>query len=80
MDYSLPGLLGAVAGTAVGVVNYALTVPLVQRALRARDTSATAAEREAFEGKLSLMRRLILGLDVLGFAAIGYWLSDWAFR
>jgi hypothetical protein len=79
MDYSLPGLLGAVVGTAVGVANYALTVPFVQRVLRARDTSATQAEREAFEGKLSLMRRLILGLDVLVFAAVGYWLSDWAF-
>jgi hypothetical protein len=73
MEYSLAGLLGAVAGTAIGVANYVMTVPFVQKILRDRDTSKTAAEREAFEQRLSVMRRLILGLDVVIFAAIGYW-------
>jgi len=38
-------------------------------------TAQTADERETFEQKISVMRRLILGLDILVFAAIGYWIG-----
>ena len=75
MLISLGGFLGAIAGTIIGVVNYVMVVPFVEQRLRALDKSATAAEREEFEGKISVMRRLILGIDVVTFGGLGYWLG-----
>jgi hypothetical protein len=72
MDFSLPGLIGAALGTVVGAINYVLFVGVVERALRASDPSQTQAERATFESKISLMRRLILGIDILLFGGIGY--------
>ena len=73
MVLSLGGWLGAMVGTIVAVVCYAMIIPAVERRLRATDKSATPQEREAFEEKLSVMRRTVLGLDVAAFAALGYW-------
>jgi hypothetical protein len=72
MELSLPGLIGAFAGTVLGVINYAVIVGFVESRLRALDKSETAAEREEFERKISLMRRIILGLDIFVFAGVGY--------
>jgi|SoimicMinimDraft_9_1059737.scaffolds.fasta_scaffold78095_2 uncharacterized membrane protein len=75
MLISLGGFLGAIVGTVIGVVNYVVVVPLVEQRLRALDKSQTAAEREEFEGKISLMRRLILGIEVFTLGGLGYWLG-----
>ena len=75
MLISLGGFLGAIVGTIIGVVNYVVVVPLVEQRLRALDKSQTAAEREEFEGKISLMRRLILGIEVFTLGGLGYWLG-----
>ena len=75
MELSLGGLVGAIVGTVIGVVNYAMVVPFVVQRLRALDKSATAAERQEFEGRISVMRRLILGIDVFTFGGLGYWLG-----
>jgi hypothetical protein len=72
---SVGGFLGAIAGVALGAINYAITVPLIEQRLRALDKSETAAEREALETKISLMRRLILGIEVLFLGGLGYWLG-----
>ena len=72
---SLGGLLGAVAGTALGAISYAIMVPLIEQRLRALDKSETAAQREELETKISLMRRLILGIEVFTLGALGYWLG-----
>jgi hypothetical protein len=72
MELSLAGLLGAFVGTVLGVINYAVIVGFVESRLRALDKSETAAEREEFERKISLMRRIILGLDIFVFAGVGY--------
>jgi hypothetical protein len=73
---SLGGFLGAIAGTVLGAINYAMMVPLIEQRLRALDKSETAAERETLEAKISLMRRLILGIEVLTLGALGYWLGQ----
>ena len=75
MELSLGGFVGAIVGTVSGVANYAMVVPFVVQRLRALDKSATAAERQEFEGKISVMRRLILGIDVFTFGGLGYWLG-----
>jgi hypothetical protein len=72
---SLGGFLGAIAGTALGAINYVVMVPLIEQRLRALDKSETAAQREALETKISLMRRLILGIEVLTLGGLGYWLG-----
>ena len=73
MELSLAGLLGAFVGTVLGVINYAVIVGFVERRLRALDASQTAAEREEFERKISVLRRTVLGIDIVVFAAVGYW-------
>ena len=73
MELSLGGLIGAVIGTALGAVNYAVIVGYVEKRLRALDTSRTAQEREEFERKIWLMRRIILGVDIFVLAGVGYW-------
>jgi hypothetical protein len=75
MELSLAGLLGAFLGTVLGVINYAVIVGFVEHRLRALDASQTPGEREEFERKISVMRRTILGIDVVVFASVGYWLG-----
>jgi hypothetical protein len=72
---SFGGFLGAIVGTALGAINYVIVVPLLEQRLRALDKSETVAEREEFESKISLMRRLILGIEVLTLGGLGYWLG-----
>jgi hypothetical protein len=75
MDLSQPGLLGAMLGTIVGVLNYLVFLRIFVPRLRATDKSQTGEERDEFERKISLLRRIILSLDVVVFAALGYWLG-----
>jgi hypothetical protein len=75
MDLSQPGLLGAMLGTIVGVLNYLVFLRIFVPRLRATDKSQTGEERDEFERKISLLRRIILSLDVVVFAGLGYWLG-----
>ena len=72
---SLGGFLGAIAGTALGAVNYVIMVPPIEQRLRALDKSETAQDREQLERKISVMRRLILGIEVFTLGGLGYWLG-----
>jgi hypothetical protein len=78
MELSLGGLVGAVVGTGLGAINYVVIVGFVEKRLRALDKSETAAEREEFERKISMMRRLILGIDIVVLACVGYWAGNTA--
>ena len=73
MDYSLPGFIGAFVGVVIGVINYGVVVAFVEARLRKLDRSQTPAERDEFERKISLMRRIVLGIDIVAFSAVGYW-------
>ncbi len=73
MEFSLPGLIGAFVGTVLGVINYGVLIAVMERRLRSLDKSQTRDERAEFERKLSLMRRIVLGTDIVLFAGIGYW-------
>jgi hypothetical protein len=75
MQLSLPGLLGIMLGTVIGVINYAVIIRILEPRLRALDKSQNREELDEFERKISLMRRIILAVEVLAFAAIGYWLG-----
>jgi len=73
VEYSLPGFIGAFVGVVIGAINYGVVISVAEGRLRKLDRSQTSEEREAFERKLSLMRRLVLGIDIAAFAALGYW-------
>ncbi len=76
LDISLAGLLGAIIGTAVAGVNYHLFIGVLDRAVRERAQTQTAEERDRMDGMLSLVRRIVLTVDLFAFAAIGYWLGQ----
>jgi p-aminobenzoyl-glutamate transporter AbgT len=73
MDLSLLALVGAMLGTVIGVINYAIIMRIVEPRLRALDKSQTSEERDEFERKISLMRRIVLAIEVAVFAAVGYY-------
>jgi hypothetical protein len=76
MDYSLPAWLGGLAGTIVAVALYIPAIRLIERHMRAQTGPQTLEERAAFEEKLSIMRRLILGVDIAILAVLGYWIGN----
>ena len=75
MDYSLPAWLGALVGTIVAVAIYVPAIRVFERSLRAQMGPQTLDQRAAFEEKLSLARRAILGVDIAFLAAVGYWIG-----
>ncbi|HXX52314.1 MAG TPA: hypothetical protein VEI98_13655 [Xanthobacteraceae bacterium] len=75
MDYSLPAWLGALVGTIVAVAIYAPGIRIIERGLRARSGPLTLERRRAFEERLSVIRRMILGADIAILAIGGYWIG-----
>jgi hypothetical protein len=75
LDISLAGLLGALVGTVVAGVNYHLFIGVLDRAMRERAQTQTAEERDNMDVRMSLLRRIVLTVDLFAFAAVGYWLG-----
>jgi len=73
MDLSLGGLLGAIVGAMIGGASYAALIGPLDGVLRRME--GADAEREDLESDVSLMRRAILGFDIVLCTAIGYWLG-----
>jgi hypothetical protein len=76
MEFSWPAWLGALAGTIVAVAIYIPAIRIVERRLRAQRGPQTLEWRAAFEEKLSVLRRVILGIDIAILAVIGYWIGN----
>jgi uncharacterized membrane protein YqhA len=75
IDLSLAGLIGAMVGTVVAAVVYHLFIGRLERAVRARQTLQKTEERDASDLSLSVVRRVVLAVDVFILAAFGYWLG-----
>ena len=75
MEYSLPAWLGALAGTVVAVLIYVPTIRAIERSFRAQHGAQTLEQREAFEEKFSIARRLILAAAIAILATVGYWIG-----
>jgi len=73
LDISPAGLVGAVLGTVVAGVNYHLFIGAMERAMHKPDH--TPEERDAVEAKLSMLRRVVLTVELLFFAGLGYWIG-----
>jgi tetrahydromethanopterin S-methyltransferase subunit C len=75
MDFSLPAWIGALIGTIIAVIIYVPGIRVFERQQRAQSGPMTLEQRQAFEDRLSVMRRLILGADIVILAVAGYWLG-----
>jgi hypothetical protein len=76
MEFSLPAWLGGLAGTIVAVAVYVPGIRVIEARLRAQAGLQTLEQRAAFEDKLSIARRVILGLDIAILATAGYWIGN----
>jgi hypothetical protein len=73
MQYSLPAWLGALAGTVVAVAFY---VPSIRKVERRLCTRLTPEQVAALQEKLSILRRVILFIDIAICATSGYWIGN----
>ncbi len=73
MTVSPAGLIGGAIGIFIGLVGGRVVAMALERRLRLLDRSLTAEKRSSFERKIALMRRLIVGIDIVTFAVVGYW-------
>ena len=76
MELSLPAWLGALCGMIVAAAIYVPGIRIVERRLRAASAPETLEQRSAFEDKLSVMRRVLLGLAIAVLAVAGYWIGN----
>ena len=72
MSFSLASVIGAVIGAAIGIASAIVILNALEGRLRALDKSQSADEREDFERRIVLMRRIILTVETVVFAAVGY--------
>jgi hypothetical protein len=75
LDISMAGLIGAIVGTFIAGVNYHLFIGVLEQSLRDRTQQQTAEERDSTDAKMSLIRRIVLTVDLFVFAALGYWIG-----
>jgi hypothetical protein len=76
MEYSLPAWLGALIGTIVAVAIYVPGIRLVEKHLREQNGPQTLEQRAAFNERMSIARRVILGVDIALLATIGYMIGN----
>jgi hypothetical protein len=76
MELSLPAWLGALCGMIVAAAIYVPGIRILERRLRAAKVPETLEQRSAFEDKLSVMRRVLLGLAIAVLAVAGYWIGN----
>jgi hypothetical protein len=69
--------MGALAGAALGYLNFRVIIGILEPRLRALDKSATADERGAFERKIVLLRRVFFTLEILILGCVGYVVGSW---
>jgi predicted DNA-binding transcriptional regulator len=72
MGLSLWGQIGALIGAMLGYLNFRVIIGILEPRLRALDKSVNVDEREAFERKMVLLRRIFFTLEIVILGAIGY--------
>jgi hypothetical protein len=76
MEYSLPAWLGGLVGTVIAVAIYIPAIRVIEARLREQNGPQTLEQRAAFDEKMSIARRVILGIAVVLLATIGYMVSN----
>jgi hypothetical protein len=75
MEILLSAWFGALAGTIVAVAVYVPAMRAVERHLHEKRGPTPLGQRAAFEEKLSVVRRLVLGACIAILATLGYWIG-----
>jgi hypothetical protein len=75
METSLAGLVGALIGLGIGIVEYRIIAPIVVGKLRAGEQGKPAAEQAAFERKTGQFRTIFLLVATVGGALAGYMIA-----
>ncbi|MEZ5839639.1 MAG: hypothetical protein R3D02_04155 [Hyphomicrobiales bacterium] len=73
MDISLAGVVGALIGLLVAIVDYRVITGIVRGKLRERRRFASIEENERAERRLDLIFQGIFVVTVIAMMAIGYW-------
>ena len=76
MEFSMPAWLGGLFGAIVAVAIYVPGIRVIEAHMRAQSGLQTLEQRAAFEDRLSVLRRVILGVDIAIFATVGYWIGN----
>jgi hypothetical protein len=76
MEFLLPAWLGAFAGTIIAVAIYVPAIRAVERRWRAQSGPMPLGRRAAYEEKLSVVRRLVLGAGIAILSTLGYWIGS----
>jgi hypothetical protein len=76
MEFSMPAWLGGLAGAIVAVAIYVPGIRVIEARMRAQSGPQTLEQRTAFEDRLSVLRRVILGVDIAILATVGYWIGN----
>lgn len=66
------GLIGALIGFVVGLIEYRLVTGVVVAALRRTDSSQTEAEKDDYERRIRLLKAAVLVVSVGGLPIVGY--------
>lgn len=67
-----PGLIGALIGLAVGLVEYKIVSGIVIGGLRRTDTSKTPEERDAYERRIGIVRAVLVVMMIGVTPVLGY--------
>ena len=79
MTLSATALAGAAIGAVLGIARALFVVAAVAERLRALDRSETAQERAALDRKILALRWIVVAIEGLVFAILGYWVGSWLF-
>jgi hypothetical protein len=66
------GLIGALIGFVVGLIEYRLVTGIVVASLRRTDSSQTQAEKDDYERRIRLLKAAVLVVSVGGLPIVGY--------
>jgi hypothetical protein len=69
------GLIGALIGFIVGLIEYRLVTGVVVASLRRTDSSKTPAEKDDYERRIRLLKAAVLVLSVGGLPIVGYFIG-----
>jgi hypothetical protein len=75
MGLSLWGQIGALVGATFGFLNYRVIIGILEPRLRATDKSPTAEERNAFERRIVLLKRIFFAFEVVVLGVVGYYVG-----
>jgi hypothetical protein len=73
------GLIGALIGFVVGLIEYRLVTGVVVGALRRTDSSQTQAEKDDYERRIRLLKAAVLVVSVGGLPIVGYLIGQTLF-